>query len=315
MPQENLLHSDATIQWLLQGDPSIRWQVMRDLLDNKTNAVKNERELIAKTGWGAKLLGFQEPSGLWGGGLYSPKWISTTYTLLLLRRLGLSAQNEKAQKGCILLLNKGCYHDGGINFWPSYKYSETCVTGMILSILCHFRLSDTRIHNLVQHLLKQQMKDGGWNCRSYTGATHSSLHTTICVLEGLHEYEKHRPEKSLHIDKAQTRGREFLLVHNLFRSHRTGDIIKSSFTRFSFPPRWYYDILRALDYFQAVNAERDSRLAEAISIVRKKRKNNGRWLLQNTHPGKTYFVLEKAGEESRWNTLRALRILRWWENS
>src|SRR5216683_1444287 len=156
------------------------------------------------------------------------------------------------------------------------------------------------------------MPDGGWNCRRFDGASHASVHTTISVLEGLRLYEEYRGRAARAVQAAQRSGREFLLAHRLFRSHQTGEIIKPAFTRFSFPPRWHYDILRALDYFQAVDAPRDDRLAEAIEIVHRGRGADGRWLLQNRYAGKTYFEMERLGAASRWNTLRALRVLKWW---
>ncbi|HMF12313.1 MAG TPA: hypothetical protein VKE94_08405, partial [Gemmataceae bacterium] len=249
-----------------------------------------------------------------------------TYTMLLLRDFGLPATNRQARKACTLLLDQGLQRDGGINYgW--WGVSETCVTGMVLSILSAFEYDDDRLDTVADHLLKQQMPDGGWNCRRRFGATHSSVHTTISALEGLRHYELHRsyphPNPSPRgkgvgvrvraVRAAQRRGREFLMVHRLFRSHRTGEVIKPIFIRFSFPPRWHYDILRALDYFQAVNASRDPRLAEAIDIVRSTRDPAGRWLLQNSYKGKTYFELERLGAPSRWNTLRALRVLKWWD--
>lgn len=157
------------------------------------------------------------------------------------------------------------------------------------------------------------MPDGGWNCRRSAGATHASVHTTISVLEGLRHFELHRGREVREVRTAQRRGREFLLVHRLFRSHRTGEIIRPEFARFAFPPRWHYDILRALDYFQAVDAPRDPRLAEAIDIVRSSRRKDGRWPLEHSHKGKTYFELERLGSASRCNTLRALRVLGWWD--
>jgi len=170
---------------------------------------------------------------------------------------------------------------------------------MVLSILSYFEYDDARLDTLAGHLLEQQMLDGGWNCQRPYGATHASVHTTvhttISVLEGLRLYELHRGRKVRAVQAAQRRGREFLLVHRLFRSHRTGEIIKPVFTRFSFPPRWHYDILRALDYFQAVNAPCDQRLAEAIEIVRKTQREDGRWSLQHSYKGKTYFELERLG--------------------
>ncbi len=316
------LRTDRVIQWLLDGDPSIRWQALRDLAGAAERTVQRERQKVARDGWGARLLAKQDPDGRWAGGLasdsglYSPKWISTTYTMLLLRDFGLAANNRQARKACQVLLDEGLQHDGGINYgvWAKWTgQSETCVTGMVLSILSYFKYEDDRLDNIASHLLEQQMSDGGWNCRRPAGATHSSVNTTISVLEGLRLYELHRGSEVRKIRAAQRRGREFLLAHRLFRSHRTGEIIKPIFIRFSFPPRWHYDILRALDYFQAVNAPCDSRLAEVIDIVRSKQRKDGRWPLENTYKGKTYFELERLGAPSRWNTLRALRVLRWWE--
>jgi hypothetical protein len=301
------------ITWLLNGDSSIRWQTLRDLTDVPVNEFEKVRLEIAIKGWGAKLLSKQDPSGTWAGGLYSPKWKSTTYTMLLLRRFGLQPGHPQAFKSCELLINKGFYHDGGIAFSKTWGRGETCITGMVLSILAYFHYHDDRINRLVEHLLEHQMKDGGWNCQDYKGATHSSFHTTISVLEGLREFEKTFNEKTEEVQKAQQKGREFLLQHRLFRSSRTGKIVNPVFTRFSFPPRWHYDILRALDYFQECRAERDDRLIDAIEIVNKKRKKEGWWLLQNRHQGVVFFEMEKVGEPSRWNTLRALRVLKWWD--
>jgi hypothetical protein len=311
---------DEVSRWLLAGDPAIRWQVLRDVVGAAESAVERERHKVAREGWGARLLARQDPEGTWAGGLssdgglYSPKWISTTYTMLLLRDFGLPATNRQARRACALLLDQGLQRDGGINYgW--WGQSETCVTGMVLSILSFFACDDDRLDTVAGHLLEQQMPDGGWNCRRRLGATHASVHTTISVLEGLRHYELHRRRKLGAVRAAQRQGREFLLVHRLFRSHRTGEIIKPIFIRFSFPPRWHYDILRALDYFQAVGAPRDPRLGEAIDIVRGAQDDDGRWPLQNCYKGKTYFELERLGAPSRWNTLRALRVLKWWDGA
>lgn len=308
---------DEAIQWLLEGDPAIRWQALRDLLGGAEHVVERERRKISGDGWGARLLAKQDPEGTWAGGqssdggLYSPKWISTTYTMLLLRDFGLAPTSRQARKACGLLLDGGLQRDGGINYgWRGR--SETCITGMILSVLSYFGHDDSRLDTLAGHLLEQQMPDGGWNCRRDLGATHASVHTTISVLEGLRHYEQDRGRKLRTVRAAQGRGREFLLMHRLFRSHRTGEVIKPIFTVFT-STRWHYDILRALDYFQAVHAPRDPRLAEAIDIVQRSQRADGRWTLQNRYRGKTYFEMERLGAASRWNTLRALRVLKWWE--
>jgi hypothetical protein len=313
--------TDGVIQWLLDGDPAIRWQALRDLAGAAERSVERERKKVARGGWGARLLAKQDHEGTWAsrqssdGGLYSPKWTSTTYTMLMLRDFGLSANNRQARKACRLLLDGGHQPDGGINYgaWAKWtRRSETCVTGMVLSILSHFEYEDARLDTIASHLLEQQMPDGGWNCRRPQGATHASVHTTISALEGLRLYELHRGRQTSAVQGAQRRGREFFLAHRLFRSHRTGEIIKPVFIRFSFPPRWHYDILRALDYFQAVDAPRDPRLTDAIGIVQDNQREDGRWTLQHSYKGKTYFELERLGAPSRWNTLRALRVRKWW---
>lgn len=304
--------ADPVTEWLLEGDASIRWQVLADLLDAPDEQIQAERRRVSQEGWGAELLASQTPDGLWDGGLYSPKWTSTTYTLLLLRDLGLLPRNTQALAGCGLVLEGGIYQDGGINFFGSLKHSETCVTGMVLSILSYFQFLDERLHVLSKHLLDQQLADGGWNCQSYKGHTHSSFNTTISVLEGLWHYQQVNNGLSGRIGEAMFRAVEFLLQHRLYRSHRTGEIASASFTRFSFPPRWHYDVLRGLDFFRAYNATRDERLSDAIKLLVSKRKPDGRWLLQNKHHGRVYFEMERVGEPSRWNTLRALRVMRWW---
>jgi hypothetical protein len=316
--------TDPTIRWLLEGDPSVRWQALRDIVGASASAVEAERGKIAHEGWGARILSRQDPAGTWAsahsadGGLYTPKWTSTTYTMLLLRDFGLPPANPQAEKGCRLLLDRGLQESGGVYYGNAAYWKgrgETCISGMVLSILAYFWFEDPRLRSIAGYLLGEQMPDGGWNCHRPRGATHSSVNTTILVLEGLRHYELSRPAGVGVIRRAQEKGREFLLAHRLFRSHRTGKVIKSEFTRFSYPPRWHYDILRALDYFQAVNAPLDPRLEEAIDIVRTRRGEDGTWKLQHTHTGKTFFELEQKGAPSRWNTLRALRVLKWWDNA
>src|SRR5437870_7921630 len=194
--------SDKAIQWLLDGDPAIRWQTLRDLVGAKPCIVERERSKVAREGWGARLLARQDREGTWAGGLssdgglYSPKWISTTYTMLLLRDFGLPATNRQARRACALLLDRGLQRDGGINYgWRGR--SETCITGMVLSILSCFEYDDDRLDTLADYLLAEQMPDGGWNCQRRYGATHASVHTTISVLEGLRLYELHQDRKSV----------------------------------------------------------------------------------------------------------------------
>jgi hypothetical protein len=304
--------SNEVIDWLLAGDVAIRWQVMRDLLGKPRRQWEAVRARVAEQGWGARLLRHQDSEGRWTARFYGHKWISTTYSLLLLRRLGLPPGEPRARRSCLLMLDEGLGADGGINPTASQDRSETCVTGFMLGLLAWFSVTDPRRELLVDYLLREQMADGGWNCQRDGGAVHSSFHTTINVLEGLRDYVETGGDRRREVLAAEARAREFFLRHRLYRSHRTGAVVHTAFTRFSFPPRWHHDVLRTLDYFQASGVGYDRRLEDPIGLMLKKRGQNGRWPLQNRHPGRTYFELERVGQPSRWNTLRALRVLDWW---
>ena len=300
-----------TIDWLLAGDPVIQYQTNRDLLDRPASEIEGLQKQIEQKGWGKRFLALQDKNGLWGGGIYGPKWISTHYTLMTLMRLGLHPDNKQAKRSCAILLDRGFYDDGGINYFASLSHSETCVTAMTLALLCYFEIADARVDRLCGFLLDQQMEDGGWNCESFNGATHSSFHTTISVLEALRLYEKKNPSVAENIIEARKRAHEFLLCHHLFRSDKTAKIVSQQMTRFSFPPRWKYDVMRALDYFQELNSPHDPRFCDALTLLKKKERN-GKWPLQQKYAGRIYFDMEKVGQPSRMNTLRALRIMRWW---
>lgn len=294
----------------MEGDSAIRWQAMGDFGIAPATIIERERNLVSKRGWGSKILSLQNKNGIWGRGLYTPKWISTTYTLLLLRDFGLPQDDEQARRGCKLLIGAGPRPDGGINFVPSPR-SEMCITGMVLSICSYFKLRDKRFERVVDFVLDEQMPDGGWNCRKPYGATHSSNNTSISVLEGLHDFTELESYHKKDIAAAIRRGLEFFLNHRMFRSHRTGHVSKPDFLRLAFPPRWHYTILRGLDFFRRVNF-RDKRLADAAEVLERKRLPDGTWKLEYEFSGKTFFRMEPVGKPSRWITLQALRVLNWW---
>ena len=308
------LQETEPITWLMEGDPSIRWQVMRDILKVSEPEYSLERMRASTEGWVSQLLGYQDDNGGWGCGIYSPKWTSTTYTLLQLKRMGLDPNNEKARKACMLLLDKGFYHDEGINFFASWDMSETCVTGLVLSLLSYFNIQDERLPKLVGHLLKEQMQDGGWNCLSYKGATHSSFHTTLIVLEGLREFEKKSDQYRNEIMKTRAEAIDFLALHKFYKSHRTDKVFDQRMTRFSFPPRWRYDIMKMYDFLQEAKVPWQDGMADAAELIIKKRNPDGSWNLQGKHSGRVWFDMERSGQPSRWNTLRGLRILQWLED-
>lgn len=273
---------------------------------------ERERAKVVTQGWGARLIAEQSPDGTWAG-LYSPKWTSTFYTMQLLWQLGLPRTAAAAQRGAAVLSPRGFARDGGFRLDKRPNpalFGETCESGMALAILTWFTPDDPLLFPLRERLLQEQFEDGGWNCQS--GAAHSSFNTTILVLEGLLEWER-RPGTGSETAAARRRAEEFLLAHRMFRSHTTGEVVRKQYTLLSFPGRWHYDVLRGLDYLAAAEAPRDSRATEAVELVRSKRRGDGRWPLQHRHSGVTYFEMEAGREASRWNTLRAMRMLRWWD--
>jgi len=298
----------SLIEWLLDSDPSIRWQVMRDVMDESEAIVAGERSRVASEGWGARLLDLQGPDGHWGGGAFVPHaWISTMDTLQLLRDLGVDPKSDRVRKTIDVVRNRCTW---GPEFGDSPFFEgevEPCINGRVLALGAYFGKASDR---LVERLLHEQLEDGGWNCHA-PRSLRSSFHSTICVLEGLLEYEKAKGATPA-VTEARLRGQEYLLERRLFRSRSTGAVVKSEWTLVSFPTRWHYDVLWGLDYVRRAGVEPDGRTAEAIDVVVKKRDQLGRWPLENPHAGKVHFEMEGgAGDPSRWNTLRALRVLRW----
>ncbi|HVZ38133.1 MAG TPA: hypothetical protein VHI13_02570 [Candidatus Kapabacteria bacterium] len=305
------------ISWLLEGDPAIRWQTMRDLQHASVRRWQAERRRTLIEGWGAQLLMRQAPDGSWGGGIYSPKWISTTYTLLALRDIGIPRDHRPAHRAAGLVLERQLGGARDDAFMQNLAACDRCIVGMDLSIAACFGIRDERVDAIVENLLSEMMPDGAWNCRRARRPKphHSSFHTTFNVLEGLREWLDATPEHALRNDvlEAERSALEFMLQHRLFKSDRTGNIINSRFTTLSYPHRWYYNVLRGLEYFARVNAPRDERLQDAMEWLVGRRSTDGTWPVQYAYPGKTFFTMEKVGRPSRWNTLRALRVLQWWE--
>jgi hypothetical protein len=310
----------SVIEWLLDGDPAIRWQVMRDLTDAPAEAVAAERAKVATEGWGARLLALQASDGRWGGGTYMPLWTSTTFTLLLLRELGLDPASEAARRAIDLVDVNARWEYDDLPFFGGEV--EPCINGEAVAIGAYFGRD---VDGIVDRLLSDQMDDGGWNCEQEIGSTRGSFHSTIDVLDGLFEYER-ATGGSTAVRDARLRGQEYLLERRLLRRLSTGEMIDPAFTEFSFPHYFYYDVLRCLDYLRKAGVERDARANEAISIVERKRDESGRWTLENRHvpmypdvpvaESEVHVEMEEGvGKPSRWNTLRAMRVLRWWADA
>ena len=301
--------------WLLQGDPAIRWRVLRDLEDADPEQVSTEQRRIGTEGWGRRLLDLQHSSGLWSPelgpksnrGLYMPKWTSTHYTLLLLARLGLDTDHPAAAVGCRALLRGASWlPSGGIRLWVR-NVTDVCVCAMVLYILETFDQDTEAQARLRSFLLDVQLDDGGWNCER--ASEHGSFHTTLSDLEAFH-----RGPSSPAIDRAARRGREFFLTHRLYCSHRTGEVARTAFTRFPIPYSWQFDALRGLTYFSNAGAPRDERLTDAVERMRSRRRADGRWVANARASGQVHFELERAGHPSRWVTLYCSRVLRWWDD-
>ena len=302
------MDNDKIINWLLEGDVSVQYQVHRDLLGKEKNSLRNR---IAKEGWGKAFLDRRRENGHWGRGFYQVKWVSTHYTLLDLKHLGISPTNKECRQTIAMLLRENKSPDGGLNPHTQIGDSDTCINGMGLNYACYFGMDEKELRSIVDFILSQQLNDGGFNCRfNRTGAVHSSLHTTISILEGILEYRlngyKYRIKE---LKKVEQEASEFILQHKLFRSHRTGEIMDKKMLMLSYPSRWKYDIMRALDYFQFAGVKYDNRMDDAKQVLLKKRRTDGTWPVQAKYSGLVHFDMEKTGSASRWNTLRALRVL------
>lgn len=299
----------SIMSWLLEGEVSIQYQTYRDLLDLNKPKLRNK---IESEGWGLKFLSHRQQNGYWGKDFYQPKWISTHYTLLDLKNLQISPQQKDIRSTLNFIFENEKGPDGGILPIGLTQRCDVCVNGMVLNYACYFQVSESDIKSIIDFLLTEKMHDGGFNCRSNsTGAIHSSLHSTLSVLEGIQEYLSNGYQYRVkELIKARNDSQEFILMHRLFRSDKTGEIINPNFLKLYYPCRWYYDVLKALDYFQSAQVPFDPRMNDALELIVKKKTKDGLWKLASKHPGQTHFEMEKAGQPSRWNTLRALRVLK-----
>jgi len=300
---------DPLVAWLLDADPSIRWQVLRDLAGMPSGTVAAERSLVMAEGWAPRLLDQQRVDGQWGDGVDLPFWWTNLYTLLYLRDLGVDPASARARTAIDRVRISVTW---GPEFGNSPFFEgevEPCINGRVVALGAYF---GERSDRLVDRLLSEQLADGGWNCEAERGSVRSSFHTTICVLEGLLAFER-AFGSSAPVTDARERGQEYLLERRLLRRLSTGEIIEPAWTKFAFPPLWHYDVLRALDYLRAAGVQTDTRVEDAVAIVLQRRQADGRWLLDVRHRDTLYEEIAGAvGEPNRWITLRALRVLDWY---
>jgi len=306
------MNDNKLIKWLLDGDVAIQYQVHRDLLGNTRMDLQDS---IANEGWGKHFLSKRNPNGHWGKKFYQPKWTSTHYTLLDLRNLCIEQNHPLIKETIAIILQNEKATDGGILPIGTTQLTDLCINGMFLNYASYFKTNEQDLKSVIDCILAQIMPDGGFNCRSNRFVTiHSSLHTTMSVLEGITEYEIQGYTYELaELRQAKKSSIEFILMHQLFRSDKTGEIINKDFLKLTYPGRWRYDILRALDFFQHAKIKWDARMNPAIQVLQKKRNKDATWNAQAKHPGQVHFEMEKAGKPSRWNTLRAMRVLKYYE--
>jgi hypothetical protein len=314
----------SALDWLLDSAPAIRWQALRDLAAAPAEVVAAERARVATEGWGARLLALQGEDGQWERGALFPArwfetdrsqrppgqpWTATAYSLVALHDFGIDPHDDKVRRAVAQVRENCRWEHAGQPFFSGEV--EPCINGMVVALGTYFGQD---VDGVVARLLAEQLEDGGWNCEVENGSVRSSFNTTIRVLEGLQAHERATGGSAESI-AARHRGEEYLLERKLFRRRSTGDVVDPAWLQFSFPTRWHYDVLRGLEHFRTAGDPPDPRLDEAIDLLRSKQQSDGRWLLENTHPGAVHFALEDGdGRPSGWNTLRALRVLRWYED-
>jgi hypothetical protein len=298
---------ESVIKWLLDSDPSIRWQVMRDLTEEPDEVVASERSRVGLEGWGAQVLTLQTPEGHWGNETDAWDLMRTVDSLRLLMDFGLIPETVEARRAITLVRERLVFkwHDNRPFFDGE---TEPCINGRVLAVGAYF---GEPVDRVLEQLLDEQLEDGGWNCEA-PQSQRSSFHTTICVLEGLLEYEKSNGAIPA-VTEARKQGEEYLLERRMFRSLSTGEVIDRKWTRFSFPLIWHYDVLRGLDYLRSAGFKPEERIDEAVQIVAERQHQNGRWPLNIPNPERIPLNMDPGqGKASRWNTLRALRVLKWY---
>ena len=314
------------LEWLLDSDPALRWQVQRDLADEPPPVWQATRERVATVGFGAALLARQDPDGQWAGGAYFPAdfdwngpeaaegagqpYTATTWTLNTLRDWGLDASHLAGTAEKLAENSRWEYDD--LPYWGGEV--DACINAFTLA---NGAWLGGDVSSLRTWFGEHQLADGGWNCEWVEGSTRSSFHSTLNTLTGLLGYEQQVGGDD-EIRAQRQRGQEYLLERRLLYRLSTGEPVGPWATRFAYPFRWFYTVLKAVDFFRAAalydGADRDERLGEAIELIRAARQPDGTWIQETRYPGRVWFEIDvPAGEPSPWLSFYASRALRWWD--
>ena len=320
--------AEALIAWLLDSDPTLRWQVERDLLNAAPAVWEATRARVATEGFGARLLALQDSDGQWAGGSFFPAdfhfhgleaakggqpWTATTWTLNALREWGLDSSILRERRTAELLGENSRWNYNDLPYWSGEV--DCCINAWTVANGVWLGVDVTGI---VDWFLEHQLPDGGWNCEWVDGSTRSSFHSTLNSLKGLLAYEVTTGDSAA-VTAARRAGEEYLLQRRLFRRLSTGEPVAEWVDQFAYPFRWSYNVLNAAEYFrQASQVDRrhpDSRMHDAIVLIRAAESPDRTWLQAGRHPGRVWFEVDaRAGEPSKWLTLYATRVLGWWES-
>lgn len=313
------------LDWLLDADPTLRWQVERDLAGAPPEVWEATRARVATEGFGARLLALQGPDGQWAGGAYFPgdfdfhgpeaaegagqPWTATTWSLNTLREWGLDAASLAGTAELLAANSRWEYEN--LPYWGGEV--DCCINAYTLA---NGAWLGADVTGIARWFLEHRMPDGGWNCEWENGSTRSSFHSTLNTLKGLLYYETATGDESLR--EARRAGEEYLLERRLMRSLSTGELVGPWVTRFAYPFRWFYGVLNAADYFRAAalhdGTAPDPRLSDAMEAILAARRSDGTWAQERRHPGRVWFEVDvPAGEPSRWLTFYGTRVVAWWD--
>jgi len=315
-----------TLDWLLDTDPALRWQVERDLADLPPEIWQATRERVATEGFGAELLSHQDADGQWAGGAYFPAdfdwngpeaadgagqpYTATTWSLNTLRDWGLDARHLAGTAEKLSRSSRWEYDD--LPYWGGEV--DACINGFTLA---NGAWLGADVSGLRSWFGAHQLADGGWNCEWVEGSVRSSFHSTLNTLTGLLAYEQLVGGDD-EIRAVRRRGQEYLLERRLLYRQSSGEHVGEWVHWFGYPFRWFYTALRAVDHFRTAarydDVAPDERLGEAVQLIAAARQPDGTWLQQRRYPGRVWFEVDvPVGEPSTWLTFFASRALRWWD--